>query len=431
MSLKLYFKITNENECHHGFQYKDGLNILEGEFNDNPQDYCVPGRLYFCEPKDIHHYLHYGVYLREVYLPVDNPNFKMIMNRLKIYGANMIILGKKYYLNDLNTWKYMIECGLDIHYNDNEPLKTAIYNGYLEIVKNLIKCEDSFLAYNKICRNSIVYAVNGGYLDIVKRLINLSSTYNDLTYALMHSSLSGNLEMIQFLIDRGANIHANNDIAVRNASLKGHLEVVKYLVSIGANVHTTENYAIRWAAREGHFEVVKYLLECGVDICAYNYYALQCIIDYGHPQIVEYISGLENYGEIYNKFKSEPVNIKYYGKNRELKSLITYADLDQIINLIDNGAYIHADDDYILRHTAREGRLSVLKYLVEKGAYIHARDDYALRWAARRGHLDVVKYLIKNGAVSNTLDDYAMKWAEKKGHTKVVQYLKNIQKIDN
>nr|AEX63276.1 putative ankyrin repeat protein [Moumouvirus Monve] len=424
MSVKLYFKITNETECHRGFQYKNGLNVLEGEFNDDPKDYCVPGRLYFCEPKDIYHYLDYGVHLREVYLPIDNPNFKMVINPLKIYGANMIILGKKYYLNDFNTWKYMIDCGLDIYSNDNEPLKTAICNGYLEIVKKLIKCEDNFTAYEKICGNSIVYAVRGGYFDIVKTLIKTSNIYSDLTLALTHSSLNGNLEMVHNLIIYGANIHANNDIAIRNAAYNGHLEVVQYLVSIGANVHTSKNYAIRWAAREGHLKIVKYLLECGVDICTDNNYALRCIIDYGHLQVVEYIMKLNDYGKIYNKHKSEPVNVQYYDNNKKLKSIITYGSLEEIKYLVDNGAYIHDEDDYVLRHAAREGRLHIVQYLIEKGAYIHARDDYAFRWAARRGHLDVVKYLDEMGAITNTHDDYAIKWASKKGHTEIVEYLK-------
>ena len=31
----MYFKITNKEENHNGFQYKDGLNVLEGEFNND------------------------------------------------------------------------------------------------------------------------------------------------------------------------------------------------------------------------------------------------------------------------------------------------------------------------------------------------------------------------------------------------------------
>jgi len=42
---------------------------------------------------------------------------------------------------------------------------------------------------------------------------------------------------------------------------------------------------------------------------------------------------------------------------------------------------------------AERGHLEVVKYLIENGANIHAADDYALRWAAYNGHLEIVKYL--------------------------------------
>ena len=60
---KTYYKITNAKENHHGFQYKDGLNILEEEFNDNPNDHCCAGGLYFSDVEHIFAFLHYGIYL--------------------------------------------------------------------------------------------------------------------------------------------------------------------------------------------------------------------------------------------------------------------------------------------------------------------------------------------------------------------------------
>ena len=39
------------------------------------------------------------------------------------------------------------------------------------------------------------------------------------------------------------------------------------------------------------------------------------------------------------------------------------------------------------------GRLDIVKYLVEQGADIHADDDYALRYAVTYDHLEIVDYL--------------------------------------
>ena len=48
---------------------------------------------------------------------------------------------------------------------------------------------------------------------------------------------NGHLEVVKYLVENKANIHAKNDYALRLASGNGHLEVVKYLVENGANIH--------------------------------------------------------------------------------------------------------------------------------------------------------------------------------------------------
>ncbi|AYV85343.1 MAG: ankyrin repeat protein [Satyrvirus sp.] len=45
----LYFKIMNVKENHHGYQYRDGLNVLDKEFDDDPYNHCSKGGLYFAD----------------------------------------------------------------------------------------------------------------------------------------------------------------------------------------------------------------------------------------------------------------------------------------------------------------------------------------------------------------------------------------------
>ncbi|AZL89696.1 ankyrin repeat protein [Megavirus baoshan] len=140
MSSKLYLKITNYLERHNDFQYKDGLNILKGEFNNNPKKSCVPGRLYFSKPKHILKYLNYGIYLREIHLPTDNPDFKMIKDPDgDEYGANMIMLSERRDLRDVETWDYMVSVGVNIYDDNSYALKWASKEGHFEIVKYLVE----------------------------------------------------------------------------------------------------------------------------------------------------------------------------------------------------------------------------------------------------------------------------------------------------
>jgi hypothetical protein len=106
MSRPLYFKITNENENHQGFQYKTGMNVLEGSFNDDEKASCVPGGLYFTTVEHLHHFYHYGVWLRVVELPENDSTFKMVKDpdtRMDKWRANKLILGDRFRLWDLVT----------------------------------------------------------------------------------------------------------------------------------------------------------------------------------------------------------------------------------------------------------------------------------------------------------------------------------------
>ena len=58
---------------------------------------------------------------------------------------------------------------------------------------------------------------------------------------------------------------SGNDGALRQAATYGHMETVELLLDRGANIRAEDDYAIRWAARNGVRETVK-LLDRGADI---------------------------------------------------------------------------------------------------------------------------------------------------------------------
>ena len=206
---KTYYKITNAEENHHGFQYKDGLNILIEKFNDNPEEHCCAGGLYFTNAKNIFKFLDYGIYLREITLPVDNLDFKMVIDENK-YRANMIILGKRYELANVETIKMLIEAGA----NTDCVLKWSAKNGYLEVVKYLIEEKGADVHANK--DSALRRSAKNGHLEVVKYLIEPK----------LNLPLGNKVE-------KGADIHADNDYALRFSARNGHLEVVKYLIEKG------------------------------------------------------------------------------------------------------------------------------------------------------------------------------------------------------
>ncbi|AYV85138.1 MAG: repeat protein [Satyrvirus sp.] len=246
----MYLKITNKNENHHGYQYIDGLNVLDKEFDNNPKNSCTGGGLYFTNKEFIHKFYDYGIYLRIVELPIDDPEFRMIKDpQGDKWRANKIILKERYLLADIGTYdkfeiyqlglawasvnnhleivKYVIEKGADIHAENDQALRKASRNGHLEIVKLLIE------------KGANIHAVNDG--------------------ALHGASFNGHLEIVKLLTENGADIHAENDRALQWASENGHLEIVKLLIDKGANIHAENDGALRWASLYGHSEIIKFL----------------------------------------------------------------------------------------------------------------------------------------------------------------------------
>jgi hypothetical protein len=90
---------------------------------------------------------------------------------------------------------------------------------------------------------------------------------------------------------------------------------------------------------------------------------------------------------------------------------------------VQNGAYVHADNDWALRLASKYGHLSVVQFLISHGANVHAATDEALGEASYYGHLSVVQFLISHGANVHAINDKALCWASMNGHLPVVQFL--------
>jgi len=125
-------------------------------------------------------------------------------------------------------------------------------------------------------------------------------------------------------------------------------------------------------------------------------------------------------GEIYKelikprKFKAHAVKLKHIGK---------IDDINTITMLIDEGANIHAYNNYVVCSAAKKGHAKIVKLLIELGADVHAWSNYALRYSSSNGHIEVVKLLIEAAALIHADDDYALLYASLNGHIEVVKLL--------
>ncbi|XP_072482725.1 ankyrin repeat domain-containing protein 2 isoform X2 [Notamacropus eugenii] len=90
--------------------------------------------------------------------------------------------------------------------------------------------------------------------------------------ALHRASLEGHMEILQKLLDSGANVDFQDRLdctAIHWACRGGHLEVVKLLQSHGADINVRDKLLstpLHVAARTGRIDIVEYFLSMGVDV---------------------------------------------------------------------------------------------------------------------------------------------------------------------
>ena len=55
---------------------------------------------------------------------------------------------------------------------------------------------------------------------------------------------NGYLYIVKFLVRNGADIHADDDYALKCSALDNHFKIAKFLVKNGANIHAQNDYAL-------------------------------------------------------------------------------------------------------------------------------------------------------------------------------------------
>jgi hypothetical protein len=82
-------------------------------------------------------------------------------------------------------------------------------------------------------------------------------------------------------------------------------------------------------------------------------------------------------------------------------------------------------DDNALCVCSKRGKTEWVEYLLNNGADVHAYNDYSLQMASENGYTDIVKLLLDAGADVRARNHYALRWASNRGHTELVKVLQD------
>lgn len=243
--------------------------------------------------------------------------------------------------------EYLIDCSVDIHTDSDYSLFISAINGWTRIVSYLIahgadvnalnnrallgslrfgKYKTArFLLNNGADYNKIIYiCASHGYIGAIDFLIK---KYPDIVHdeEVLKLSIGGeHFKIVKLLIKAGADIHYDNDYALRKAVECKEYKVAVYLIDLGANIHANNEEILYTSLNNEHYKFVHYLLDKGADCKIKNcrllsfciehlpYEAIECLLPYYNIDELKMVLS-DNYCQYYFlRFLCKKDNLSQY-----------------------------------------------------------------------------------------------------------------------
>lgn len=198
-------------------------------------------------------------------------------------------------------------------------LHIALSNSSFEIVEELLSDDNKELfditeiieKKNLINVTPLMIAAEKGFSDLVKLLIDRGASLNCRNLSgrtpLMSAAFNGHLDVVKVLVDAGAELESRDFLdntpllcAADMVFGKGNKEVVEYLLEKGANANAYNNQyhnTLMWAAKKGYPDIAHTLIEKGVDITirtTQGWTARKYAIEWDNIEVVEVIDAMLN-----------------------------------------------------------------------------------------------------------------------------------------
>ncbi|KAJ9300709.1 hypothetical protein DTO271G3_1873 [Paecilomyces variotii] len=310
------------------------------------------------------------------------------------------------------------------------PLELAAEQGHDKIVQLLVDCGADIKLHNEFRRSAIEGPARKDHQEVVRTLLRLGVGVNGYDgnsgAGLVYASNSGYQQMVQLLIDHGAdvNLRGRSGTAIAVASLKGHESVVHQLLQNGADINIRGNIgtAISAAAMGGHEDIVRVLLRHGANVNNPDnsgptalFHASQA----GNERLVELL--LEHGANVHiSGYDETPLAAAAGGGHEKV-----------VRTLLLHGAHVNVEAGIMagspIQAAARSGHIGIIHQLIDHGARVNgAHGNSALRSASAGGQQEFVRMLLSHGADPNARNPdsgSALQAASSNGHTDIVRLL--------
>lgn len=295
-------------------------------------------------------------------------------------------------------------------------------------------------------RTPLCLASKYGNLEIVKYLLekgaDIEAKDKNGMSPLILASKNGNLEIVKYLFEKGVNVEAidkEERTCLMIASIKGHLNIVEFLLEKGADIEAKNKKgetALIKASLAGHLDIAEFLLNCysNEKIRKLKMYSIMIsALEYDNKELVKYLLDNETAIDVLNENIINKISKLLF--NLDVKNIyesIKYGSLEILNLLMKNGINIefpNEENETPLIYASKIGSLEIVKLLLNNGANIEAKnklDRTSLMEASRGGHIDTIKFLLDRGANIEAKDidgGTSLIEASRCGHVDTVKYL--------
>ena len=191
------------------------------------------------------------------------------------YGEHSITpLLKASWDGDLPIVEYLIKKGANVDARATDTKETALLNAvtreHTEVIKALLAAKADVSLRNSFDFNAFTSAVAAGNQEIAGLLLDAGAKVGDSTSGLTPLAFAvsgGNMEMVRFLVSRGADVNqgakSGEQTALISAILAAKIEAVKTLIELKANVNAKmkDGTTPLKLAKKGDQEEIAALLE--------------------------------------------------------------------------------------------------------------------------------------------------------------------------
>lgn len=279
------------------------------------------------------------------------------------------------YLSSPILWGIYLVCVEDKYPEDEETIEFLESKGVKYNMKKAIQHDNEGVVKYIFEKNKsnilelMDFACKNGYINFVKIALN-NGAYPRENY-LLEASKNGHTEIVELLLEKGADIHAYDDRALVWATNGRHIETVRLLLEKGANVHANNDEALRIASGNDDAEIIRLLLDNGANINVFNGNELIWAIANNHVKFAKIL--IQNGLEI--NFRDGPLKIAVQHKRKEMVQF-----------LLDHGADVNIDNGIALLVAIHDDNLPMVKLLVQNGADLHARDFMKAAYSKEMKH---------------------------------------------